>query len=144
MRATNTATRMARTAEFRQDSASVPTVRLLYDTTGKPWVEIAVPIDVATARELRIMAQNGIINLEEYSLPEADFRAVEMAWIQAHRAELVATYPGQWIAVDGPQLIAHAGSLVDLLKKARDTGHPNPFVTAIPAEPIGSLALCAM
>jgi hypothetical protein len=65
----------------------------------------------------------------------ADFRAVEMAWFQANLAALTNQYPGEWLALDGPQLVAHAGDLATLLAFSRAVGHPHPFVTAIPADP---------
>ena len=66
-------------------------------------------------------------------LPDANFRAVEVAWLQEHSAELAERYPGEWLAVDGPQLVAHASDLATLLQQAAATGHPNPFITAAPA-----------
>jgi hypothetical protein len=62
-----------------------------------------------------------------------DFRAVEMAWLQAHAGELAQLYPGEWIAIDGAQLVAHAGDLATAMRIAAEAGHPHPFVTALPA-----------
>ena len=64
--------------------------------------------------------------------PDAHFRAAELAWLQEHSAELAERYPGQWLAVDGPQLVAHAGDLAILLQQAAAAGHPHPFITAVP------------
>jgi len=65
--------------------------------------------------------------------PAANFRAVEVAWLQDHSAELAERYPGEWLAIDGPQLVAHAEDLTTLLQQAAASGHPNPFITAAPA-----------
>jgi len=66
-------------------------------------------------------------------LPAANFRAIELAWLQDHAAELTKQHPGEWLAVDGPQLVAHASHLTALLHQATEAGHPNPFITAAPA-----------
>jgi hypothetical protein len=68
-----------------------------------------------------------------------DLRTVELAWLQRHEAELARLYPGQWIALDGDRLVAHADDLPGLLALARQAGHPHPFITAVPREPILSL-----
>lgn len=65
--------------------------------------------------------------------PQRTFRTVEMAWLQAHAEELGLRHPGEWIAIDGPELVAHARDVVTLMQLAREAGHPHPFVTAVPA-----------
>ena len=62
-------------------------------------------------------------------------RAVEMAWLRDHQADLARGYAGQWIAIDGPALVAHAGDLATLMAFAAAKGHPRPLVTAVPADP---------
>jgi hypothetical protein len=143
MKAASTSTPKLRLLNFKPDAASVPTIKLRYDATGNAWVEIPVPIDIDTANELRIMAEDGLITIEEGPMPDSDFRAVETAYIQAHRVELANRYRGEWIAVDGPQVVAHSTKLIDLMKRAREQGHPNPFVTAIPAEQYDMVAMSA-
>ena len=68
-------------------------------------------------------------------MPEEDFRAAEMKWLQEHSAEIGPRYAGEWIAIDGSQLVAHARDLTTLMREANEIGHPNPFVTTVPAEP---------
>ncbi|MBI2906540.1 MAG: hypothetical protein HYX92_02660 [Chloroflexi bacterium] len=65
-----------------------------------------------------------------------NFRAEEMAWLQENMTHLSSMCPGEWIAVDGAQLVAHADTLPALLDAARRAGHPNPLVTAAPREPV--------
>ena len=62
-------------------------------------------------------------------------RAVELAWLDANEGELAQHYAGQWIAVDGAELVAIAPDLLELLQIASDKGHPHPFVTALPTDP---------
>ncbi|MFI5387163.1 MAG: DUF5678 domain-containing protein [Fimbriimonadales bacterium] len=89
---------------------------------------------------LRLQHLRGLIELEERRLnEEEDLREVEMVWIQEHRPELARQYPGEWIAIVGQQLVAHAADLASLLNLARQSGHPDPFVTAMPREPVRSL-----
>jgi hypothetical protein len=64
-----------------------------------------------------------------------ELRAVEMAWLRDHHDDLANRYQGQWIAVDGPKLVAHAGDLATLLTFAAAKGHPHPLVTAVRADP---------
>jgi hypothetical protein len=66
---------------------------------------------------------------------EQNPRDAELAWLRAHERELAKQYAGQWIAVDGSELVAIAPDLLDLLQQASDKGHPHPFVTALPADP---------
>jgi hypothetical protein len=75
-------------------------------------------------------AQDG----ETEGLP-ADFRASEMAWLAAHEADLINDYAGQWIAIEGQAVVAHAGDLATLLQMSNQAGHPHPFVTRVTAEP---------
>lgn len=58
-----------------------------------------------------------------------------MDWLREHQADLVRLHQGQWVAVEGPALVAHAGDLATLLAFAAAKGHPLPLVTAVPAEP---------
>jgi hypothetical protein len=57
-----------------------------------------------------------------------------MAWLRDHHDDL-RRFSGQWIAIDGPELVAHAGDLATLLAFATAKGHPRPLVTAVPADP---------
>ncbi|MDO8473106.1 MAG: DUF5678 domain-containing protein [Dehalococcoidia bacterium] len=99
------------------------------------------PLSPSAVNQLKELDETGHVILDVDPLPEEDFRAVEMTWLQAHMEELTQLYPGEWLAIDGPELVAHAGNLPDLLRHAGDAGHPNPFITAIPAEPFLSLHL---
>jgi hypothetical protein len=66
-------------------------------------------------------------------VPE-DFRAPEMAWLNQNSDELSSRYPGEWIAVDGPELVAHSAELTTLLEMAAAAGHPDPLVTVVPSQ----------
>lgn len=121
------------------DVAAVPKVKVFEDAAGGLWIRTYNPLSPDTANKLRSMGDSGDIELDIEPLPAEDFRAAEMAWLQANQESLAGLYPGEWLAIEGTALIAHAGDLAELLKQSRKAGHPNPFITAIPAEPIGSL-----
>lgn len=53
---------------------------------------------------------------------------VELSWVEAHWGELIASYPGEWIAVIGQQLMGHSLTITDLLDMHLD----RPFVTKVP------------
>ncbi len=58
-----------------------------------------------------------------------------MAWLAAHEADLINDYAGQWIAIEGQAVVAHAGDLATLLQMSNQAGYPHPFVTRVTAEP---------
>lgn len=72
---------------------------------------------------------------------DENFRATEMAWLASHLDQLQHEFPGEWIAIDGDSLVAHARDMRALYELAGAVGHPDPFVTAIPATPGGIVSL---
>jgi hypothetical protein len=63
-------------------------------------------------------------------------RDAEMDWLEAHIPELTSSIPGQWIILDGTQLIAHGEDYLAVLKEARQKGVVVPFVARIPEGPV--------
>ena len=53
---------------------------------------------------------------------------VELEWVAANFAELQAKYSGEWIAVMGETLIAHAVELDDVIQSTRQQGIDDPFI----------------
>ncbi len=121
------------------EAEPLPQVKVYRDSTGGIWKRIYVPVVPAEFGELQVLDDSGRIELKVDDMPAEDFREVEMIWLQEHQQELVALHPGEWIAIDGPRLVAHSGNLATLFDLAREAGHPNPFVTAMASEPVGSL-----
>lgn len=63
--------------------------------------------------------------------PEIDYhRYEELAWIGAHAKE----YPGEWIAVNGSQLVAHGMDLLSVGETARAAGIVRPLFHHVPEE----------
>lgn len=61
-------------------------------------------------------------------------RSRELAWISQHRSE----YAGEWVVLDGGQLIGHGDDPGLLVERARAQGVQRPLVTRIEEEPIAS------
>jgi len=59
-----------------------------------------------------------------------------LEWVSRNLEVLRQQYAGQWIAITGNQVVAHAQSLSDLLPQLSAPGAERPFVTQIPAAPI--------
>ena len=55
--------------------------------------------------------------------------AQEMAWVQVHRAE----FAGQWVALDGEQLLAYGTDAREVFAAARESGVHEPLVLKIEA-----------
>lgn len=77
----------------------------------------------------QLMAATGVdVLAEERPYGDAHFGR-EYAWIRAHRNE----YAGQYVALDGEQLLAAGESGRAVLAEARKLGVPVPFITRIEA-----------
>lgn len=57
-------------------------------------------------------------------------RARELHYFDT-RPELERQLVGEWVALDGDELISHGSDLDEVLQRAEDAGHPNPFVTRV-------------
>jgi len=56
----------------------------------------------------------------------------ELRWIQAHGDDL-SRLTGQWIAVEGTELISHGANLTQVLEEVERRGIGRPFVYRVPA-----------
>jgi hypothetical protein len=111
-------------------------VTLYTDGSGGAWVRTFLPVDQASVNRLEQLHIEGEVVLHREPLPdEIVSREAEMTWVHEHLNDLAAEHAGEWIALDGPHLIAVAADLPGLLARAVELGHPHPFVTVIPAGP---------
>lgn len=111
-----------------------PAVTIFRDPSGAAWTRVYIPLAQSAVSELIKLEAAGGIAIDMQALPDDEFRAVEMAWLHAHFAELRGQHPGEWVALDGPGLVAHGATLPVTLALAAQVGHPHPFVTVIPAD----------
>lgn len=112
-----------------------PQITLYTDPVGGTWTRVLILVDPQTVNRLAEMEQAGEVDLVVEALPAEEFRAQEMAWLSAHLNEVAQQFPGQWLAIDGPELVAHGHDLADVYVQAAAAGHPDPFVTAVPQGP---------
>lgn len=59
-------------------------------------------------------------------VPSKD-RTREMLWLKEHGKE----YAGQWVALEGDQLIAYGSSAVEVSKAAKDVGIDRPILVQV-------------
>jgi len=57
-------------------------------------------------------------------------RARELRFFQEH-PELEQQLVGQWVALDGDELVSHGTDVIEVVRRAADMGHPNPFITRV-------------
>ena len=67
--------------------------------------------------------------------PQKD-RTRELAWLAQHQAE----YAGQWVAIEGDELIAHGDDLIKVSTEAKDKGISNPLFARAEAPRVQYLA----
>ncbi len=62
-------------------------------------------------------------------------RQREQAWRRTH-GDVLCGYAGEWLVLEGEEIIAHGGDPVDLVKQARERGIRSPYVFFIePVQP---------
>ena len=68
---------------------------------------------------------------EQVLKTRATFRSQEMDWIESHLEEL-RQLEGNWIVVEGDQLIAYGYNRSEVVKQAKEKGIAIPFIFFIP------------
>lgn len=58
-------------------------------------------------------------------------RREEMQWL----AQESSSYAGEWVAIQGPRLIAHGAKLADVSAAAKAAGVNDPFLASVPEDP---------
>ena len=79
-------------------------------------------------------AEHQRVHVTVTELPEAvtePARMPEMEWLHAHAHE----YPGQWVALQGEELISHGPKARIVLAEARRKGIQHPLLHHVPDEP---------
>jgi predicted DNA-binding antitoxin AbrB/MazE fold protein len=77
--------------------------------------------------------QHLVVTVSDELRPKPPFndRRREREWLELNGP----SYAGQWVAVEGDQLISQGDSAKAVLQQARAKGVPNPIVMHIPKEP---------
>lgn len=61
-------------------------------------------------------------------------RERELRWLAAH-PEVLTEHLGEWIAVEGEEIVAAGKRLIDVLAAARTRGMARPLTLFVPADP---------
>ena len=77
-----------------------------------------------------IMAEKKNLPKGGKPMSPAGFRERELEWCQTH-AEVLQAYTGQWVVLEGEEIIANGGDPAELVDQARSKGIPVPFVLYI-------------
>ena len=105
--------------------------------------EVTVESVLEQVRQLPVAEQRKLrdsISLPEFSTPDSLInriprgrrvptpypqkdRSREMAWLAQHQAE----YAGQWVALEGDELLAHGDDLLQVAAEAKAKGEENPI-----------------
>lgn len=60
-------------------------------------------------------------------------RRTEVEWLSSHATEL-ANYQGQWIAIEGNEIVAYGSDEVEVEIRAREKGIKVPFLVRVPSK----------
>jgi hypothetical protein len=88
-------------------------------------IEQAKKLPAAEQRRLRLELEN----LDEHLLRQAGSvdTAKERKWIAEHRQE----YIGEWVALDGDQMIAHGSNAREVYLAALQAGFDSPYMDRV-------------
>lgn len=68
-------------------------------------------------------------------------RETELRWLDSNRKKLEERYSGEWIVLEGQQVVSHGRDAALVLSEARARGTSVPFLIRIPSKDEGRLAL---
>lgn len=60
-------------------------------------------------------------------------RKLEMEWIDLH-SDVLKAYMGQWVVIEGSELITHGDDLVAVVTEAKTKGVKIPYAVKIPMD----------
>jgi hypothetical protein len=64
----------------------------------------------------------------ELGLPALNSREREIAWRHLHQEELQRRFAGQWVVLEGEEIVAHSEDAAEAVEDARAKGVAVPFV----------------
>jgi hypothetical protein len=90
-------------------------------------------VQVGSSGSIHGYAPQLSIPLVDEGRPATRRRERELLWLQTHRAEL-QQFVGQWIVLEGEQVVAHGADPVAVVREARAKGIGGPFVYRVQPE----------
>ncbi len=66
--------------------------------------------------------------VRELDLPRPKTRDRELAWRRSHQEMLRDRFAGQWLVLEGEEIVAHSKDAAQAVAEARAKGIPTPFV----------------
>lgn len=89
------------------------------------------PLALAEHQRVRLILEERPTSLGSQSADPPQRRVEELAWIATESRP----YAGQWVALEGPKLIAHGPQLALVKSAAHAAGVDEPFFASIPDDP---------
>jgi predicted DNA-binding antitoxin AbrB/MazE fold protein len=86
------------------------------------------PLALAEHQRVRVTVEDRNRPLSWESVQPLDDSRAELEWL-AHDPH---PYPGEWVALDGNQLVAHGPKLAAVKAAAQAAGVPQPFFASVP------------
>lgn len=71
-----------------------------------------------------------------HGMPPVNFveSAAESLWLSEHASEVEHAYRGEWLLIDGDQLLHHSSNFADIRQHIISMGLQSPFVYFVPEE----------
>lgn len=85
------------------------------------------PLDLRESQRVRLSLEDAPTRLSWESVKPFNERREEMQWL----AKEAGPYEGQWVALDGPRLVAHGERLADVMAEAKAAGAADPFFARV-------------
>jgi len=97
-------------------------------------LELAKPLRLRTGSQISVTV--GEPDAEpSAALDPPGFRQREQEWCRTH-GDVLRRYSGEWVVVEGEEVIAHGDDPVPLVKEARERGIRSPYVFFVePVQP---------
>lgn len=58
----------------------------------------------------------------------------EMRWLAENAAKIEAEYRGQWLLLNGDELLSHSQNFADIRRRIAESGIQSPFIYFVPEE----------
>jgi predicted DNA-binding antitoxin AbrB/MazE fold protein len=88
------------------------------------------PLDLAEHQRVHLTIDEGAARLSWESPEPMNGRREELQWL----AQESAAYAGEWVALDGPRLVAHGVKLAIVSAAAKAAGVIEPFFARVPRD----------